>query len=72
MSIVPHELSRPRSAIEAIRADRLGGDSLSNQDASIADLALSICTGVVSLDFHNFWSTLREVVNQTGWTVIEY
>ena len=72
MSIVPHELSRPRSAIEAIRADRLGGDSLSNQDASIADLALSICTGVVSLDFHNFWSSLREVVNQTGWTVIEY
>ena len=38
----------------------------------IADSTLSICTGVVSLDFHNFWSSLRDVVNQTGWTVIEY
>ena len=36
------------------------------------DSTLSICTGVVTLDFDNFWSTLREVVNQTGWTVIEY
>jgi hypothetical protein len=26
----------------------------------------------VALDFHGFWSPLREVVNATGWTVIEY
>ena len=72
MTDSPHELSRPRAAIEAIRADRIDGESLSIEDATIADSTLSICTGVVSLDFHNFWSSLREVVNQTGWTVIEY
>jgi len=26
----------------------------------------------VALDFHGFWSPLREVVNATGWTIIEY
>ena len=72
MTYSPHELSRPRAAIEAIRADRIDGHPLSLGDATIADSTLSICTGVVSLDFHNFWSPLREVVNQTGWTVIEY
>ena len=72
MSQVPHELSRPRAAIEAIREDRIDGHALSNEDAAIADSTLSICTGVVSLDFDDFWAPLREVVNQTGWTVIEY
>ena len=71
MTDSPHELSRPRAAIEAIRADRIDGESLSIEDAMIVDSTLSICTGVVSLDFHNFWSSLRNVVNQTGWTVIE-
>ena len=59
MTDPPHELSRPRAAIEAIRADRIDGESLSIEDATIADSTLSICTGVVSLDFHNFWSSLR-------------
>ena len=72
MSETPHELARPRAAIEAIRADRIEGQTLSNEDASIADSALSICTSVVTLDFDDFWAPLREVVNQTGWTVIEY
>ena len=72
MSESPHQLSRPWAAIEAIRADRIDGEHLSMDDASVADSTLSLCTGVVSLDFHLFWSPLREVVNQTGWTVIEY
>ncbi len=72
MSEVPHELTRPRAAIEAILDDRINGEMLSIDDASIADSTLSLCTGVVSLDLHDFWSPLREVVNQTGWTVIEY
>lgn len=72
MSQIPHELSRPRAAIEAIRDDRIEGHTLSNEEATIADSTLSLCTNVVSLDFHDFWAPLREVVNQTGWTVIEY
>ena len=70
--VTPHELTRPQAAIEAIRADRIYNQTLSADDAAIADATLSICTGVVALDFHGFWSPLREVVNQTGWTIIEY
>ncbi len=70
--VVPHELTRPQAAIEAIRADRIDNQTLSVDDAAIADATLSICTGVVALDFHGFWVPLREVVNATGWTVIQY
>ena len=72
MSELPHELARPRAAIQAIREDRIEGNPLSDSDASIADSTISLCTNVVSLDFDEFWAPLREVVNQTGWTVIEY
>ncbi len=72
LSDPPHPLKWPRNAVEAIRSDRIDGENLSAEDASIADDTLSICTDVVSLDFHSFWSPLREVVNETGWTVIEY
>ncbi|MEC7721070.1 MAG: M60 family metallopeptidase [Candidatus Thermoplasmatota archaeon] len=72
LSEMPHELTRPHAAIQAIRGDRLDNQSLSAAEATIADATLSVCTGVVSLDFHTFWSPLRETVNSTGWTVIEY
>ena len=72
MSETPHELTRPRAAIDAIRGDRIEGQPLSTAEATIADSTLSLCTSVVSLDFDDFWAPLREVVNQTGWTVIEY
>ena len=68
----PHPLARPQSAIQAIYDDRINNQKLSINDASIADSTLSVCTGVVSLDFHDFWSPLRDTVNATGWTVIEY
>ena len=72
LSDIPHELARPHAAIEAIRADRIDNQTLSTDDAAIADATLSVCTGVVTLDFHGFWAPLRETVNATGWTVIEY
>ena len=68
----PHPLARPQSAIQAIYDDRINNQNLSINDASIVDSTLSVCTGVVSLDFHDFWSPLRDTVNETGWTVIEY
>ena len=68
---IPHLLSRPYAAIEAITSDRLDGQKLSESDAIIVDGTLSICTGVISLDFHSFWFQLRQTVNLTGWTVIE-
>ncbi len=69
---IPHSLTRPQSAIQAIYDDRINNQKLSIDDASIADSTLSVCTGVVSLDFHDFWTPLRDTVNATGWTVIEY
>ncbi len=72
LSDIPHELARPHAAIEAIRADRIDNQTLSADDAAVADQTLSVCTGVVTLDFDDFWSPLRETVNATGWTVIEY
>ena len=72
LGVWPHELTRPQAAIEAVRADRIDNDTLSMDDAAIADSTLSTCTGVVALDFHDFWGPLRETVNATGWTVIEY
>ena len=70
--MVPHELTRPHAAIEAIRADRIDNQALSIEDAAIADATLSSCTGVVALDFDGFWGPLRDTVNLTGWTVIQY
>ena len=72
MSEIPHPLERPRAAIDAIMDDRIGGIQLSAEEATIVDSTLSTCTSVVSLDFIDFWSPLRDVVNETGWTVIEY
>ena len=72
LSEIPHELTRPHAAIEAIRADRIDNQTLSTDDAAITDSTLSVCTGVVTLDFHDFWSPLRQTINATGWTVIEY
>ena len=69
---IPNPLARPQSAIQAIYDDRINNQNLSINDASIVDSTLSVCTGVVSLDFHDFWSPLRDTVNATGWTVIEY
>lgn len=72
MTEAPHELTRPRAAIEAILMDRIEDQTLSPEDAAIVDSTLSICTGVVTLDFDSFWAPLRQVVNYTGWTIIEY
>ena len=72
LSDMPHELSTPNEAIKAIRGDRIDNRTLSMEDATVVDETLSICTGVVTLDFNEFWSPLRETVNATGWTVIEY
>ncbi len=68
----PHKLSRPYMATKAIKEDRIDGKKLSYEEAFIVEETISICTTVVSLDFIEFWGPLRETVNMTGWTVIQY
>jgi len=72
LSETPHPLKWPRIAIDAIRSDRIDDQPLSINEAAVADDTLSLYTSIVSLDFTDFWAPLRDVVNQTGWTVIEY
>lgn len=69
---LPDLLYTPHNAIEAVLQDRIDGIELSNADANIAYNSISDCTEILPLDFINFWTPLRELVNLTGWTVIQY
>ena len=69
---LPDLLYTPHNAIEAVLQDRIDGIELSNADANIAYNSISDCTEILPLDFIDFWTPLRELVNLTGWTVIQY
>tara|TARA_B100001758_G_scaffold149611_1_gene128941 strand:- start:990 stop:4913 length:3924 start_codon:yes stop_codon:yes gene_type:complete len=69
---IPHEYSTISNAIAAVLADRIDGIEMANDDAAVAYSALSDCTGIVTLDYTDFWTPLRHLVNQTGYTVIPY
>ena len=69
---MPDEYSTISRAVEGLVADRVGGEPLSIADATTAYEAISECTWIVPLDFTDFWSPLRDLVNQTGYTVIPY
>ena len=69
---LPNLLYTPHNAINAVLSDRIDGIELSNDDANIAYNSISDCTEILPLDFIDFWAPLRELVNLTGWTVIQY
>ena len=69
---IPHEYSTISNAIAGVLADRIDGVEMDADDASVAYSALSDCTGIVTLDYTDFWTPLRHLVNQTGYTVIPY
>ena len=69
---LPDTLYTPHNAIEAVLADRIDGIELSNEDATIAYSSISDCTQILTLDFIEFWTPLRDLVNSTGWTVVPY
>ncbi len=69
---VPDNYSTLRNAIQAVLEDRVDGISMNHDDAAIAYSAISSCTSVVTLDYTKFWAPLRDLVNQTGYTVIPY
>jgi hypothetical protein len=69
---MPDEYSTISYAVAAVLADRIDGVEMSAEDAATAYEALSDCTWVVTLDFIDFWTPLRKLVNETGWTVIPY
>ena len=69
---LPDLLHTPHNAIEAVLEDRINGIELSNEDANIAYKSISDCTVILPLDFIDFWTPLRSLINSTGWTIIEY
>tara|TARA_B100000513_G_scaffold194943_1_gene124608 strand:+ start:2557 stop:6555 length:3999 start_codon:yes stop_codon:yes gene_type:complete len=69
---IPDRYHTPQNAIQGIYSDRIEGIELSAEEAAIAYSAISDCTVIVPLDFLEFWTPLRELVNSTGWTVIQY
>ena len=69
---MPNEYSTISNAISGVLADRIDGVEMSSEDAAAAYSALSDCTWVVTLDYTNFWTPLRYLVNTTGYTVIPY
>ena len=72
MSSIPHSLNSPKLAINALTNHILDIQELTEEESKIADSTISLCTDVISLDFNKFWNPLRELVNLSGWTVIEY
>ena len=69
---IPDIYYTPHNAIQGIYADRVEGIELSAEEAAIAYSSISDCSVIVPLDFLEFWTPLRELVNSTGWTVIPY
>ena len=69
---MPNEYSTISNAISGVFADRIDGVEMDSEDAAAAYSALSDCTWIVTLDYTNFWSPLRNLVNLTGYTVISY
>ena len=69
---IPDLIYTPHNAIRGIFADRVDGIELTEEEAAIAYSSISDCTVMVPLDFLEFWTPLRELVNSTGWTVIPY
>ena len=69
---IPHLMYTPHNAIRGIFTDRVDGIELTEEEAAIAYSSISDCTVMVPLDFLEFWTPLRELVNSTGWTVIPY
>ena len=69
---MPNEYSTISNAISGVFADRIDGVEMDSEDAAASYSALSDCTWIVTLDYTNFWSPLRNLVNLTGYTVISY
>ena len=69
---IPDLMYTPHNAIRGIFADRVDGIELTEEEAAIAYSSISDCTVIVPLDFLEFWTPLRKLVNSTGWTVIPY
>tara|TARA_B100000614_G_scaffold122144_1_gene109415 strand:+ start:2374 stop:6348 length:3975 start_codon:yes stop_codon:yes gene_type:complete len=60
-----------RNTLDALRHHVSGQDQISSQQAEAISMCLSPMVSFVPFDFPNFWGEMHEIVNQSGWTVID-
>jgi hypothetical protein len=66
----PDRLLRTIPAITALQNHFTTGPLIATSDATTVEKTISRSTAMLTLDFNNFWSPLRDMVNLTGWTQI--
>jgi hypothetical protein len=66
----PDRLLRTIPAITALQNHFTTGPLIATSDAPTIEKTISRSTAMLTLDFNNFWTPLREMVNSTGWTQI--
>ena len=66
----PERIQRTIPAITALQNHFTTGPLIATSDAPTVEKTISRSTAMLTLDFTNFWSPLREMVNNTGWTQI--
>ena len=59
------------NAIQSVIQHSYGATTLSDEQASTIGICLSPLISFVPYDYPDFWSSLHQVVNSTGWTIID-
>ncbi|MFQ3317887.1 MAG: hypothetical protein ACI8T6_001328, partial [Candidatus Poseidoniaceae archaeon] len=69
-STPPERMLRTIPAVTALQNHFTTGPMIPSSDASTVEKTIARSTAMLTLDFLNFWSPLRSMVNTTGWTEI--
>ena len=69
-STPPERMLRTIPAVTALQNHFTTGPMIPSSDASTVEKTIARSTAMLTLDFLDFWSPLRSMVNTTGWTEI--
>jgi len=69
-STATDRMLRTIPAVKALEKHFTTGPMIATSDAPKVEKTISQCSAMLTLDFEDFWSPLREMVNTTGWTQI--
>jgi hypothetical protein len=66
----PERMLRTLPAVTALENHFTAGPLIPTSDATTVEKTIARSTAMLTLDFLDFWSPLRSMVNMTGWTEI--
>ena len=66
----PERMLRTLPAVTALQNHFTTGPMIPTSDAATVEKTIARSTAMLTLDFLDFWSPLRSMVNMTGWTEI--